>query len=109
MSSDELYITYANGSKVSIYEISEPLLIEEMMQIEEDSNLDEIKTILKERNDNLVSLLEEARGPVKDMHVWISDGPRHFKRIMGPVWEDVEDCKTKQKYIRYARSVEFTD
>lgn len=104
------YVTYPGGNKIDIMEIDRPLLLDEMHAVDDDRELNQIKIKIKTRVDQLADFCIEKRGPIKDVSVFIS-GPEknQLTKVVGPVWEVIEDYNTKKKYIRYARSIEFID
>ena len=107
MDDNKTYITYPSGKKIDIMEVDESLLLDEMVIVDESSDIDIIKNEIKGRIDKLAEYLVEHRGPIKDCMVLISDEPGKLKKVQGPVFEDIENGATREKYIRYGRSVEF--
>lgn len=109
MDDEPTYISYPNGDKIDIMEVDYPLILDEMVQIADDSDLNKIKLEIKSRVDKIADLCIEKRGPIKDDYTYISCGKNELKKVQGPVWENVENPRTKEKYIRYSRSIKFID
>ena len=107
MDDDKIYITYPGGDKIDIMDVDEHLLLDETVEINEKSDINKIKAEIKSRVDDIVKVLEEKRGPVKDGLCVISGGNNELIKVQSPVWENIENYKTGAKYIRYGKTVEF--
>lgn len=108
MDDDKVYITYPNADKINIMDIDDPILLDEMVEITEKSDINLIKAEIKNKVDEISKMLMENRGPIKDCLVRVSGHNfGEVTTVMGPVYDEIEDYNSKRKYIRYARSVEF--
>lgn len=107
MSDDKTYITYPGGDKIDIMDVDEPLLLDEMVEINKNIDINKIKAEIKSRVDKIADYCVEKRGPIKDVLSVVSCGPNELERVQSPVWENIENKATGVKYIRYGRSIEF--
>lgn len=107
MSDEKTYIEYPGGEKVNIMDVDGPLILDRTVQINEISDINIIKVKIKNDVDKLAKLCIEKRGPIKDGFTVVSCKPNAFEKVQSPIWENVENAKTGEKYIRYGRTIEF--
>lgn len=107
MMSDNHIIEYPDGRKENILTTSGPLLLDQMQIIYNNSERDGIQNKLKADSDKIFNYINKIR-KIKDVLTFISGpGKNELTKVQGPIFEDIENYKTKEKYIRYGRTVEF--